>query len=113
MDDLAIPEMVRTVLEHPEAHSVMGNVVNNHWTFCQSYTASELSSKALTHMTLGYHHHAANAIYPYLADRDHPAPGDLRSWRPSELPRYSGKLPATNQDWTHRCKYRNSQDALH
>lgn len=34
MEEKAIPELVRTVLEHPEAHSVMANTINNRWTHC-------------------------------------------------------------------------------
>lgn len=73
IDDAALPELIRATLEHPEAYSVMANIVNNkrsHWF-----------------------HHAAGAIWPYLPDRHRQEKWPLDSWRPSELPRYQGAIP--------------------
>lgn len=66
----AIPEMVRTVIEHPEAHSVMANIVNNAFTY--------------------WHHHRGGATYPYLPEQSGPSRDKATSWRASKLPHYSG-----------------------
>lgn len=73
VDDHALPEMIRATLEHPDAYAIMANIVNNkrsHWF-----------------------HHAAGAIWPYLPDRHREEKWPLDSWRPSELPRYQGRIP--------------------
>lgn len=80
MEDHAIPELVRAVLEHPEAHSIQANVVNNRWTY--------------------WLHHRMNAIWPYLIDDDPSAKWAANSWRPSELPRFSGTLPSVGTNFT-------------
>lgn len=72
--------MVRTLVEHPEAYSVMGNIVNNQWTY--------------------WHHYHAGAIHPYLADHDYRTVDPPLSWRSSQLPTYMGKLPDTDTDWS-------------
>lgn len=62
-------------MEHPEALNVAANIVNS----------------PLTHW-LHYH---TDAILPYLPDTAPPAKDQKPTWRPSELPVYSGEVPDT------------------
>lgn len=45
-------------------------------------------------------HHHADSISPYLADSDRAAKWPVDTWRPSELPHFSGNLPKRTHDFT-------------
>lgn len=84
IDDQAIPELLRLTLEHPEAHSVMSNIVNN----------------AFNHL----HHYRTGAVWPYLADQNSPLINGSVSWRPSKLPDFTGDFPNStiSNGWLHQ-----------
>lgn len=64
----AIPQMVHTLLAHPEAHNVQANIVNSASTSWQ--------------------HFHAGAVRPYLPEIVRPRGVNRTTWRPSELPSY-------------------------
>lgn len=73
IDENAIPRIVTTLLAHPEAHSVLGNSINNRWNH--------------------YFHHGTGAILPYLPEPPRSSTGKREiSWRASSLPRYEESL---------------------
>lgn len=88
IDDYAIPELLKTVLEHPEAHSVVSNNVNNRWNY--------------------WHHHRTNAIHPYLAEQDPSSKWPINTWRPSQLPFYKDDLPPKMFNFSREYKIPNS-----
>lgn len=75
----AVSEMVRTVIEHPEAHSVVANIVNNAFTY--------------------WHHHRGGAVYPYLPEQDGPSRNESGSWRASTLPHYTGEFLESTENF--------------
>lgn len=71
LHDDAIPHITQTLIAHPEAHAICGNLINS--------------------ATLSWLHYHNGAVHPYLPEprppplRNHPDPTD---WRPSNLPSY-------------------------
>ena len=78
MHDDAIPRMVHTLMDHPEAHDVAANIVNS----------------PLTHWI----HYHTEAILPYMPDTSNfnGTTKDPTSWRASDLQRFNGP---TNDTW--------------
>lgn len=78
---MAIPELVLTTLEHPEAYAVVANNINNKWSL--------------------WHHHRAGVIWPYMgASENDSTLWSPNTWRASKLPYYSGELPEKMHDFT-------------
>jgi len=69
IDDDAVPRIVHTLIEHPEAHAIGGNIINS------------------AHASWIHYHN--DAIYPYLPE---PEPQsrqqEVTEWRASKLPKY-------------------------
>jgi hypothetical protein len=74
--DDAIPRMVHTLMNHPEAYDIAANIVNSplaHW--------------------LHYH---TDAIYPYVPEMDNSTLPQLTDWRASKLPQHPSDR---NETW--------------
>lgn len=95
LDDDAIPSITRTLIAHPEAHAIVGNLINS--------------------ATLSWLHYHNGAVHPYLPEpkpptlKHHLAATDIKGtdWRPSKLPSY----PTTNA--TLRARYNFTTEDAH
>ncbi|ETS85654.1 hypothetical protein PFICI_03679 [Pestalotiopsis fici W106-1] len=79
IDDDAVPRMIETLIKHPEAHDIAGNIINSPIT--------------------SFMHYHQGAVRPFLPDLK--APEQLSpptDWRTSHLPFYDGPL-SEKYDW--------------
>jgi len=69
IDDDAVPRIVHTLIEHPEAHAIGGNIINS------------------AHASWIHYHN--DAIYPYLPEPEPQSQQqEVTDWRASKLPKY-------------------------
>ena len=78
----AVPRMIESLLKHPEAHDIAGNIINSPLT--------------------NWLHYHNEAVHPFLPENaPHPTDGKQSDWRVNDLPAYSGDLP-DEYDFSHR-----------
>jgi len=69
IDDDAVPRAVHTLIDHPEAHAIAGNIINS------------------AHASWIHYHN--DAIYPYLPEPEPQSQQqEVTEWRASKLPQY-------------------------
>ena len=78
IDDWTIQSIVKRKVEHPEYFAVSANIVNN--------------------FGVAWVHYHLGAVHPYLPDLT-PLNGSTTSWRPSELPPWTGPPEWNWTDW--------------
>ena len=86
MDTDTIPEMVTSLINHPEAFSVLANLINS--------------------AALGWLHHHRGAIHAFLPEQEAPISPRKDSygsvaWKPSHLPMWQPKKSGQSTDVTH------------
>lgn len=80
--DDAVPRMIESLLKHPEAHDIAGNIVNSPLT--------------------NWLHYHNEAVYPFLPENaPHPTDGNESDWRVNHLPSHDGNIPE-EYDFTFR-----------
>ncbi|KAF7523003.1 hypothetical protein G7054_g11951 [Neopestalotiopsis clavispora] len=79
IDDDAVPRMIETLIEHPEAHDIAGNIINSPIT--------------------SFFHFHHGAVHPYLPEMKRPGGLGLPTdWRVSQLPLHAGNN-SEKYDW--------------